>query len=140
MTACPVCGEPGSLELAGAAAVTVGTVAAALEHRPVVACPHDHAASPPEVVGAAMEAAEAGIIRARSRLLRGDACRGCGSPLTMPVRRTERSVTVEAAGAAPFTLRFDLPVTRCPDCGLEQVPSRSQEDLVVVVPALFTAS
>jgi hypothetical protein len=58
----------------------------------------------------------------------------------MPVRRTERSVTVEAPGLAPLTLRFDLPVTRCPDCGVEQVPSRSQEDLVVVVPALFAAA
>lgn len=139
MTACPVCGEPGSLERAGPAAVTVGTVAAATEQRPVVACPHAHAASPPEVVGAAMDAAEASIPRARSRLLRGDACSGCGTALTMPVRRTERNVTVEAAGWPPFTLRFDLPVTRCPDCGREQVPSRSQEDLVVVVPALFAA-
>jgi hypothetical protein len=30
-------------------------------------------------------------------------------------------------------------MTRCPGCGLDQVPSRSQEDLVVVIPALFAA-
>jgi hypothetical protein len=140
VTACPVCDAEGPLVLAGPATVTVGTVAAAVEARPVVACPDAHGATPPEAAGAAMEAAEAGIPRARSRLLRTDACRRCGAALSMPVRRTERAVTVEATGLRPFTLRLDVPVTRCPDCGLDQVPSRSQEDLVVVVPALFAGA
>ena len=135
---CPVCQESAPLESAGSAEVTVGTVAVALEARPVVACQARHRATPGEVVGAAMAAVEELVPQARSRLLRSDACRSCGAALTMPVRRTERPVTVEAEGQRPvMTLLFDLPSSRCPDCGADQVPSRSQEDLVVAVPALF---
>jgi hypothetical protein len=136
---CPVCGIEAGVELLGAAEVTVGTVAVALERRPVVACPDGHRATPREVVGAAMSAVEDHVVQARSRMLRGDVCRACGTPLTMPVRRTTRAVTVEGDEHRPvLTLRFDLPSTRCPACSVEQVPSRSQEDLVVSVPAVFS--
>jgi hypothetical protein len=134
---CPICDEAGEVVLGPGAEVTVGTVAAALERRPVVACPHRHVATPPECSGAAMDAAEAALPRARARWLRDDRCRACGATLHMPVRRTERAITVTTDGVPPVTIRLDLPLTRCPDCGLEQVPSRSQEDLVVVIPALF---
>jgi hypothetical protein len=135
---CPVCRADGPVRLRGSCEVTVGTVAVALEATPVVDCPEGHESTPGGFVGAAMSAVEALVPQARSRLLRADACRDCGAPLTMPVRRTERPVTVPAEGERPvMTLMFDLPSTRCPDCGTDQVPSRSQEDLVVAVPALF---
>lgn len=118
--------------------MTIGTVSVVLESRPAVACPDGHDATPGEVVGAAMAAVESQVTQARSRLLRADACRVCDTALSMPVRRTERPVTVDADGERPvMTLVFDLPSTRCPDCGTDQLPSRSQEDLVVAVPALF---
>jgi hypothetical protein len=136
---CPVCRVEAPLELTGGHEVTVGTVAAAIERRPVIACPQAHGATPQEVVGAAMGAVEANVPRAVGRLLRSDACVACGTPLSMPVRRTTRAVTVEGDARRPvLTLRFDLPSTRCPACAVEQVPSRSQEDLVVAVPAVFT--
>jgi hypothetical protein len=136
---CPVCHEQAPVELRETAEVTVGTVAVALERRPVVACPQDHRTTPQAIVRAAMGAVEDSVVQARSRLLRGDVCRLCSAPLTMPVRRTTRAVTVEGDEDRPvLTLRFDLPSTRCPDCGVEQVPSRSQEDLVVSVPAVFS--
>lgn len=135
---CPVCQQSAPLEPSGSAEITVGTVAVALEARPVVACDADHRATPGEVVGAAMATVEELVPQARSRLLRRDACRSCGAALTMPVRRTELPVTVEADDDRPvMTLLFDLPSSRCPDCGADQLPSRSQEDLVVAVPALF---
>lgn len=135
---CPVCQQDAPLALRGSAEVTVGTVAVALEARPVVACNQGHDATPGEVVGAAMAAVEELVPQARGRLLRRDACHHCDAALTMPVRRTERPVTVEGEGERPvITLLFDLPSSRCPDCGADQVPSRSQEDLVVAVPALF---
>ncbi len=135
---CPVCHHDGPLRPAGASEVTVGTVAVALESRPVVACRDDHDATPAAVVGAAMRAVEQLVPTARSRLLRSDVCHECGTALTMPVRRTERPVTVESDDERPvMTLVFDLPSTRCPDCSADQVPSRSHEDLVVAVPALF---
>jgi hypothetical protein len=136
---CPVCHEEAPVELRGVVEVTVGTVAVALERRPVVACEEDHATTPQAIVRAAMGAVEDAVVQARSRLLRGDVCRACSTPLTMPARRTTRAVTVEGDADRPvLTLRFDLPSTRCPDCGVEQVPSRSQEDLVVSVPAVFS--
>lgn len=135
---CPVCEQDAPLRPRGSAEATVGTVAVALEARPVVDCRADHGATPREVVDAAMTAVEEHVPRARPRLLRRDACRACGAVLTMPVRRTERPVTVPATDERPtLTLLFDLPATRCPACAADQVPSASQEDLVVAVPALF---
>jgi hypothetical protein len=136
---CPVCDTAGEVVLGSPAEVTVGTVAAALERRPVVACPQRHDATPPECSVAAMDAAEAALPRARARWRRDDRCRGCGASLRMPVRRTQRTITIATDDLPPATIHLDLPMTRCPDCGLDQVPSRSQEDLVVVIPALFAA-
>lgn len=134
---CPACAQPAEVVLAGPVEVTVGTIAAAVERRPVVACDAAHERSPGALVGEAMDAVDAAIPRARPRLLRGDVCTNCREALTMPVRRTERAVTVESELGPVCTLRLDLPMTRCPGCGLDQVPSRSHEDLTVVVPALF---
>ncbi|MCC5948300.1 MAG: hypothetical protein JJT89_07565 [Nitriliruptoraceae bacterium] len=134
-----MCGARAEVVLRGAAEVTVGTIAALVERRPVVACDADHERSPGDIVGTAMDAVDAAVPRARARLLRDDACGSCRSVLTMPVRRSTRAVTVEPSSAPVFTIRLDLPLVRCTDCGLDQVPSRSQEDLTVVVPALFAA-
>jgi hypothetical protein len=138
--ACPVCQEQGEVVLHGPREATVGTVAALLERQPVVACPDQHATAPPEAVQAAMEAVDEAVPRARKRLLRGERCSRCDADLTMPVRRSRWPVSVDASGPLPvLTLHFDLPVTRCPDCGTDHLPSRSQEDLVVAVPAVFAA-
>lgn len=136
---CPDCGESGEVVLAASTEASIGTVGVLLERRPTVACPSQHGLSPPESVRSAMAATEAALVRAKARLLRrGDRCASCGAPLTMPVRRTKRTVTVEASGEVPvLTLHFDLPATRCPSCGVDQLPTRSQEDLVVSVPAVF---
>jgi hypothetical protein len=134
---CPVCDLDAPVQLRSPNEVAVGTVGAAVERRPVVRCPDDHDATPAHLVGAAMEAVDASVERARSRLLRSDVCRACGSDLRMPVRRTARTVTVEDPRMPIVTLHLDLPMTRCGECGVDQVPSRSHEDLTVVVPALF---
>lgn len=137
---CPVCQQPGEVVLRGPREATVGTVAVQLERAPVIGCRDDHGAVPPEAIGAAMAATDAAIVRARGRLFRADACGRCGAALTMPARRTQRAVTVEGDHAIPvLTLRFDLPAARCPQCGTDQLPTRSQEDLVVSVPAVFAA-
>ena len=138
--ACPGCQAGAPVELRGPSEVTVGTVAVLLERTPAVTCPQGHDAVPPDVVDAAMRATETAVARARSRFLRDDVCGNCGSGLTMPVRRTTRAVTVEPEATSILTLHFDLPMSRCPNCGLDQLPSRSQEDLVVSVPAVFASS
>jgi hypothetical protein len=140
MARCPVCDAEARVELRTTSEVTVGTVAAAVERRPVAVCADGHEATPAEVVGATMDAVDASVPRARSRLFRTDVCRSCGSGLAMPVRRTGRTVTVEDPSLPIVTVHLDLPMTRCGECGEDQVPSRSHEDLTVVVPALFAPS
>jgi len=136
---CPTCGEAGTVVAGASAEATVGTVAAMVERRPVVDCTRQHGITPPEIVGEAMAAVDAAVPRARSRLLRDDACLDCRETLTMPVRRAERAVTVEPADGPVTTIHLDVPLTRCGSCGRDQVPSRSHEDLTVVIPALFAA-
>lgn len=137
---CPICDEAAPVELRASAQVTVGTVTATVEQRPVVACAPNHGASPPELVGAAMEATDAVVARARSRVLRADVCVSCGEVLAMPVRRAATSVSVTTEHLPVVTIHLDVPMTRCGGCGLDQVPSRSQEDLTVVIPALFAGT
>jgi hypothetical protein len=136
---CPGCGEAAAVVAGASADATVGTVAARVERRPVVDCAARHGITPPELVGEAMAAVDAAVPRARARLLRTDVCLDCRDPLTMPVRRAERAVTVEPTDGPVTTIHLDVPLTRCGSCGRDQVPSRSHEDLTVVIPALFAA-
>lgn len=58
----------------------------------------------------------------------------------MPARRTTRAVTVAPDEGTVVTLRFDLPMGRCPSCGLEQLPHRARHDVIVALSALFQAA
>lgn len=134
---CPACGETGPVGLRGPSEVTLATVAAALEQRPVVDCPTGHERTPTSARPATDEALARAIPRARQRRLRREVCERCGAPLTMPVRRTARPVSIEASDLPVLTVQIDLPMTRCPGCGRDQVPGRSQPDLDAVASALF---
>jgi hypothetical protein len=115
----------------------VGTVAGSIAHLPVVRCPAGHAepaTDHPEAAAAVLTTVRAAVPHARPRVLRGEVCATCGGRLTMPVRRSGWPVTVsDLEGLPVLTLRFDLPSTRCPDCGVDQLPTRSQDDLVTTV-------
>lgn len=137
MIRCGRCGRPGAVVRGSDREATVATVAGRVERRPVVACPDGHG-HPVDLTATAQAACHDLLPHARRRRLRRtDDCGRCGAPLTMPVRRTERAVTVVSDDAPVTTLRFDLPTTRCTDCGADQVPARSQADLAAVVAALF---
>ncbi len=58
----------------------------------------------------------------------------------MPGRRTVRAVTVTPEGLPVTTLRFDLPMTRCASCGMDQLPSRARADVDVALAALLQAA
>lgn len=58
----------------------------------------------------------------------------------MPARRTTRTVTVAPETLPVTTLRFDLPMSRCPGCGLDQLPYRARHDVVVALSALLQAA
>lgn len=137
--ACLACGAPVAPVPAPGGEVAVGTVAAALEQWPRWRCPDGHDAGP--VVGRARAHAEvtAAVAVAKGRRLRaGDACVVCGAALTMPVRRTVWPVTItDPDGRVAVTLTYDVPATRCPDCGRDQVPTRSAGDLTAALDALL---
>ena len=135
---CPDCGAAGELGLSAAVEVTVGTVAAVLERRPVVVCPEQHGHSPADLASIMADRLTTSLPHARARPLRGDACRHCRARLSMPVRRTTRTVSIDDPGWPVLTIHVDVAMTRCPDCGLDQVPSRSQPD-VADLPAALTA-
>lgn len=142
---CPVCGRPGPVVLAGSREATHGTVAALVERAPVVSCPDGHRAAAP-LGGPAASSCLARLPHARPQRRRWgrvgrveDRCGACDTPLTMPVRRSERAVTLDDLdGVGVLTLRLDVPTTRCPACGLDQVPTRSVPDVTAAVEALFT--
>jgi len=119
------------------AEVVVGTVAGVLDRRPVLTCPQDHVRTAPGAPAAALSAVETQLPQARGRWRRGDACATCKAALDLPVRRTRRSVTVTEAGLAVHTLHLDVPMTRCGDCGTDQLPTRSRSDLQGVVAAAY---
>lgn len=136
--ACAVCDQVGAVRRGTGRDVTLGTVAALAEAVPVVDCPAGHTAPAP-VADAAVDAARDQLPRAtRPRLRHTDRCARCGTTLSMPVRRTDRPVTLEGLPGCPVvTVRFDLPTTRCPDCGLDQVPTRSDGDVDAALRELF---
>jgi hypothetical protein len=139
---CPTCGEQGLVALVAGRETRTGTVAGLLERVPEVRCPAGHtgaATAEPAVSRAVLDRVRQAVGHARSTRLRGERCAACGARLTMPVRRTPWPVTVdELPGLPVLTFRFDVPSTRCPDCGVDQVPARSQADLAATVTALCT--
>jgi hypothetical protein len=139
---CPHCGAASELTLQPGREVTVGSVAGAIDHVPRLRCPagHELPASAGPAIDDAVAQVRAAVPFARTRRFGwGERCSIDDEPLTMPVRRTEWPVTLERPGGLPVvvTLRLDVPATRCPDCGTDHVPSRSQGDLEATVRALL---
>jgi hypothetical protein len=135
---CVRCAAVGPVVRGAAREATHGTVRGLLEAGWLVECAAGHRA-PPDLAEAVADAVVAGLPQARRRALgRTDRCASCGASLTMPVRRTERSVSVaDVAGLPVTTVLLDLPSTRCLECSTDQVPTRSATDLREVVLALF---
>jgi hypothetical protein len=76
-----------------------------------------------------LRALDDGLPRARRRWRRPDRCRGCRAGLDLLARPTSRAVTVIVDDVAPFTVQTVLAMARCPDCGLDNVPSTLAQDL-----------
>ena len=55
----------------------------------------------------------------------------------MPVRRSVRAVTVSPEGGPVTTLHLDLPLQRCPDCGLDHLPARSRAEITAALTAVI---
>lgn len=116
-----------------------GTVAVLVERVPVWRCPdaeadgHDAAASEPAPAPPQREALRRGALEglpvaSRGRPRRPERCSACRTALTLPGRRTQRSVSVVLEDAGVVTVTFDVPMLRCPGCAMEQLPRRAAAD------------
>lgn len=136
---CPVCGGEAALRLGGGTEVEVGTVAATLERRPLLACTAGHDHTPAGASEQGLAAVQEQLPRCRVRRLKGQRCVHCSSRLDLPVRRTRRTVTVVTDDLPVHTLHLDVPMVRCADCALDQVPGRSHPDLAAAVRAAYAS-
>jgi hypothetical protein len=119
---CPVCaGALRQVSIPGAEHLE-GPVRASAEPRRTRRCDRGCGVGLDVAVDAALRARI--IVAVRSRWPRSpDRCGTCRTVLGLPLRATTRSVTVEPIGEAPFTVTLDLPLGRCPACGLDNLPS-----------------
>lgn len=134
---CPLCQQPAAVERRSPREATAGTVAGVVEPRLLLRCPEHGPQASVDAAEVARTGAGERLPRARRCRLRRTCCAACRAELTLPARRGRRSLTVEAAGLPVHTIHLDLPLTRCPDCGLDQVPWRSRDDLDTLLTALY---
>lgn len=136
---CPSCGRELETRARAVGEVVRGSVSAIVDGAAVLACPEGHHRE--EIRADLDDLLRTGIedellVSRRTRWRRQRRCGACGTELTMPGRRTVRSVSrfVEDVGVVRVT--FDLPMLRCPGCGLDQVPEEvAERDLGAAVSA-----
>lgn len=137
---CPACTRPQLTHAHASPEVAAAAVAVHGERLTVEVCPCGHLEVAAALTAAAHATAGEVLPIARHRPLRGETCRSCRQPLTMPARRTVRAVTLTPEGLPVTTLRFDLPLRRCPACGMDQVPHGARHDVTQALTALFAAA
>jgi uncharacterized protein with PIN domain len=119
--------------------VTHGTVAVVLEGADELVCPegHHHEPAPPDLLASLQRATGHDVlVSRRTRLRKQLRCGACDAELTVPGRRTTRSVSAPVPDVGVVRATFDLPMLRCPDCGREQVPEEvGRRDLPAVLAA-----
>lgn len=133
---CNVCSK--GLELRG---ITVeagsGDVGVVIDQAPYLACEDGHYRLDPSpgfddtVVESVVDGVPIGIgTRWPWRAVR---CASCGTDLVMPPRRTHRSVTVVSDATPPVTVTLDVPLVRCTECGVDQLPPDLEGDVAKAV-------
>lgn len=137
LTHCRTCDRPLVPAGGGPADVTHGTVRGLREGPLRWACPDGHEERSADVAAATADVEEALDVASRPRLRRGMRCGGCGTELVLPGRRALRSVTVTRAGVPATRLTFDLPLLRCTEDAVENLPPECLADLRSVVAALL---
>jgi hypothetical protein len=121
---CPRCSAPLAMDRDSGRVVSVGRIELAVPPRLLASCPRRHRVDP----AAAVRRSARGLVRARWRP-GADRCGACPTRLTLPERRGRRALTVEPVGAPPYTLELVLPLRRCPDCAVENVPASDRRAL-----------
>ncbi len=137
---CAVCGARLVLPRVAGGEAVHGAVSATVEGVRETACPdgHDPLAAVPELVAALGGAVDRELLVARrTRVRRTLRCGACDAALTIPGRRTTRSVATTVTGSGVVRVTLDVPMLRCPECGLQQLPPEVAAD---DVPAVLSAA
>lgn len=96
--------------------------------------PHDHLAPTPAEARLAVRSAL--DVARRTTLRRQLRCGVCDTPFALPGRRTTRTVTITGASPA-VTVTLDLPVLRCTDDAVDNVPPEALDDALAVTAELL---
>lgn len=135
VTTCATCGRE-LVAVPSVGAARAGGVGARIDGAALPRCPAGHADAGHAELGDRIVGevrAQVWVARRGRWPWRPDRCARCGAGLTMPLRRTDRPVTV-AAGAVPaFTVWLDVPVGRCVECAADNVPNDARRDLDAAV-------
>lgn len=142
MLTCPTCDRPLQRRPVSRGPREVGTVSALIENHPELACPEGHVVPQPgpEVARVLTSAVSAQLVTARrTRFRKALRCGSCDAELTIPGRRTDRSVSELVPTLGVVRLVLDVPMLRCPECGTQQLPEEVRGDVDAAVAALTTA-
>jgi hypothetical protein len=138
---CPVCDRPLERRWTPAEA-EVARVRVVADRVPRMVCPEGHEEGRPDVgyIEAVTEQAREQVVPARRPVLpwRPQRCHACGADLTMPGFRSERPVTVSAEGLEVHTLRLDVPLLRCTECAVENLPREAWDDAAAALAAALS--
>jgi hypothetical protein len=130
-TTCPVCAAPLERRPRAVGEVVVGAVSAVVEGAPVLVCPEGHHREElrSDLDSLLEQEVREAVLASRKPLLRRQLrCGDCDAELTVPGRRTQRSVSARVQGLGVVRVTFDLPMLRCPSCGLEQLPRKVADE------------
>lgn len=114
-----------------------------LENHPELHCPEGHDVPQPdgrvsEVLVNAV--AEQTVTARRTRFRRALRCGSCDAELTIPGRRTDRSVSEIVPDLGVVRLVLDVPMLRCPECGQQQLPEEVRGHVEDAVAQLTTTT
>lgn len=135
---CPTCAAEATLQHGSSTRAEVNGITVTLPHPPVVHCAVGHRQAPAGLLPLARAALRARIAFARTNWRGKTRCRACKRELTMPSRWTQIPVTIETPTV--FTVTIDVPASRCPNCGLDQLAARAMKDLDTALMRLFSAT
>lgn len=134
------CGQCGATLVpagGGGGETTHGTVRGMLEGPTGWACPDDHERRRIDADAARDEVVAGFDVARRPMLRRRMRCGACDTELVLPGRRTLRSVTVVDAGVPATRLTFDVPLLRCTEDAVDNLPPECVDDLRAVVSHLL---